>query len=130
MNNEHEIEQNQVSIPLHSPDWKEMTFFFVSGFIIGIPVNIYLHNNLMDVITGLSPFYILLICELVLCPFIEEFSKVFALLYRHGETEQSLFRLAVLGGLGFGIAEFLMLAFGTGCAVIKMKTALSRRNPG
>ncbi len=101
------------SIPLHSPTWKEMAFFFVSGAIIGIPVNAYLHNNLMDVITGISPFYLLIICELVLCPFIEEFSKVFGLIYRHGETQQSFFKLAVLSGLGFGIAEFLILSFDT-----------------
>ena len=111
MNNKHDIEENQSSIPLHSPSWKEMTFYFLSGAIIGIPVNVYLHNSAVGMIAGLSPYYSLLISELVLAPFIEEFSKVFGLIYRHGETEQSLFKLAVLSGLGFGIAEFLILTF-------------------
>ncbi|MCW3998109.1 MAG: hypothetical protein NWF10_06020 [Candidatus Bathyarchaeota archaeon] len=104
----------EVTIPLHSPNWKELAFFFLSGVIIGIPVNIYLHNTAVDIIKGVSPFYLLLISELIFAPFIEEFSKIFAFLNRHGETEQSLFRLAVLGGLGFGIAEFIILTFDRG----------------
>jgi RsiW-degrading membrane proteinase PrsW (M82 family) len=104
----------EVSIPLHSPNKKELAFFLLSGVIIGIPVNIYLHNTAVDIIKGVPPFYLLIISELILAPLIEEFSKMFAYLNRHGETEQSIFRLAVLGGLGFGIAEFLILTFDRG----------------
>lgn len=88
-----------------------MVFFFVSGAIIGIPVSVYLHNSAVGIIAGLSPYYFLLISEIVLAPFIEEFSKVFGLIYRHGETEQTFFKLAVLSGFGFGIAEFLIITF-------------------
>ena len=107
-----------VSIPLHSPTWKEKAFFFASGAIIGIPVHVYIHNSAVGMIAGLSPYYFLLISELVLAPFIEEFSKVFALIYRHGETEQTFFKLAVLGGFGFGIGEFLILTFTCGSPFI------------
>ena len=95
-----------------------MAFFFFSGAIIGIPVNVYIHNSAVGIIAGLSPYYFLLISELVLAPFIEEFSKVFALIYRHGETEQTFFKLAVLSGFGFGIAEFLILTFTIGSSAL------------
>ena len=95
-----------------------MTFFFVSGIIVGIPVNVYIHNSAVGMIAGLSPYYFLLISELVLAPFIEEFSKVFGLIYRHGETEQTFFKLAVLSGFGFGIAEFLILTFTIGSSAL------------
>ena len=118
MYNRQEIEKSQVSIPLHSPSWKEMTFFFFSGVIIGIPVNIYFHDALLDMVIGSSPFYLLLISELLISPFVEEFSKVFGLIYRHGETEQTFFKLAVLSGFGFGIGEFLILTFTSGSPFI------------
>jgi len=95
-----------------------MAFFFVSGAIIGIPINVYLHNSAVGIIAGLSPYYFLLISELVLAPFIEEFSKVFGLIYRHGETEQTFFKLAVLSGFGFGIAEFLIITFTIGSSAL------------
>ena len=95
-----------------------MAFFFVSGAIIGIPVNTYIHNSAIGSIAGLSPYYLLLISEIVLAPFIEEFSKVFGLIYRHGETEQTFFKLAALSGFGFGIAEFLILTFTIGSPFI------------
>lgn len=104
----------EIAIPLHTPNLKEKIFFLLSGAIIGIPVNVYLHNSTIDVIKGLSPFYLLLISEIILAPFIEEFSKLFAFLNRHGETQKSLVDLAFLGGLGFGIAEFVILTFDRG----------------
>jgi RsiW-degrading membrane proteinase PrsW (M82 family) len=38
---------------------------------------------------------------------VEEFSKIFPLFYRHGETQRSIFTLALFVGLGFGIVEFI-----------------------
>jgi RsiW-degrading membrane proteinase PrsW (M82 family) len=42
---------------------------------------------------------------------LEEFAKAFPLLYRHGETERSVFTLGLLVGLGFGFVEFLIYVF-------------------
>ncbi|TRO49402.1 hypothetical protein E2P47_01340 [Candidatus Bathyarchaeota archaeon] len=109
MNINQDMKKNQISIPLHSPSWKEKMFFFISGAIIGIPVNVYFHSTIIDALIGIPPFYELLISELILAPFIGEFAKLFGLLYRHGETEKSLFNLAILAGLGFGIVEFIIL---------------------
>jgi hypothetical protein len=47
----------------------------------------------------------------IFAPLLEEFAKIYPILYRHGETQRSLFTIAFLVGLGFGIAEFLLYVF-------------------
>ena len=59
------------------------------------------------------------VCSLVIfAPFIEEFAKVFPLLYRHGETERSISDLGILVGLGFGVTEFILYVFTLGTPFI------------
>ncbi len=54
----------------------------------------------------------------IFAPFIEEFSKIFPLFYRHGETQRSIFTLALFVGLGFGIVEFFTYVITIGPGVI------------
>ena len=53
----------------------------------------------------------LLVSVVIVSPFVEEFAKAFPLLYRHGETERSIFTLGLLVGLGFGLVEFFIYVF-------------------
>ena len=53
----------------------------------------------------------MLFSTVLFAPFLEEFAKAFPLLYRHGETERSIFTLGLLVGLGFGFVEFLIYVF-------------------
>jgi RsiW-degrading membrane proteinase PrsW (M82 family) len=64
-----------------------------------------------------------LISSAFFAPFIEEFSKAYPLFYRHGETERSIFNLAFLVGLGFGIIELVTY-------VLALGAPLSSRLPG
>jgi hypothetical protein len=87
-------------IPIHKPDWKEYAFFFSSGILVSIPFTLFFAQAY-----GLFPAVLTIV---VFAPFIEEFAKVLPLFYRHGETERSITVLAILTGLGFGIAEFVI----------------------
>ena len=55
--------------------------------------------------------------------FVEEFAKAYPLFYRHGETERSLFSLAFMVGLGFGVTEFLLY-------VLVLRGSIILRLPG
>ena len=66
----------------------------------------------------LPAFYSAFCSTALFTPFIEEFSKVYPLFYRHGETEKSIFILGFLTGLGFGITEFLLYVFVQGAPVL------------
>ncbi len=82
-----------------------MVFFFLCGVIISVPLTLFIYQYTDTLLTGLSTFTIALISRAFFAPFIEEFAKAYPLFYRHGETQRSLFNLAVLVGLGFGIVE-------------------------
>lgn len=93
-------QQRQCVIPLHRPNWKEYTFFFISGILVSVPMALFFSQA--------YPFVPVIISVAVFAPFVEEFAKVFPLFYRHGETERSYVKLGVLIGLGFGISEFFL----------------------
>lgn len=83
-------------------------FFLLSGAIVSIPLTLFLEQNFgAPLISGLPAITISLITIVVFAPLVEEFSKVFPLFYRHGETQRSIFTLALCVGLGFGIVEFV-----------------------
>jgi len=90
----------QCVIPLHKPSWKELTFFFVSGILVSVPMALFFSNA--------YPYVPAIVSVVAFAPFIEELAKVFPLFYRHGETERSIVTLGVLIGLGFGISEFFL----------------------
>jgi RsiW-degrading membrane proteinase PrsW (M82 family) len=101
------MEESKVEIKLHKPDASEMLFFFLCGVVISIPLTLFIYQYTDALLVGLSPSIIALISQVFIAPFIEEFSKAYPLFYRHGETQRSIFNLAILVGLGFGIVEML-----------------------
>jgi RsiW-degrading membrane proteinase PrsW (M82 family) len=105
------MEKGEVVIQLHKPDSSEMLFFFLCGVIISIPLTLFIYQYTDSLLVGLDPFTIAFVSRAVFAPFIEEFSKAYPLFYRHGETQRSIFNLAVLVGLGFGLVELLTYVY-------------------
>jgi RsiW-degrading membrane proteinase PrsW (M82 family) len=101
------MEKAEVVIHLHKPDASEMLFFFLCGVVISVPLTLFIYQYTDSLLVGLTPFTIALISRALFAPFIEEFAKAYPLFYRHGETQRSIFNLAVLVGLGFGLVEML-----------------------
>lgn len=102
------MKMEQAKIELHKPSTTELLFFLLSGAIVSVPLTLFVEQNFASpLLVGLSSFDITLITVAVFAPFIEEFSKVFPLFYRHGETQRSIIKLAIFVGLGFGIVEFI-----------------------
>lgn len=104
---EEQMKQEHVVIPLHRPKPSEMIFFFSCGVIMSVPITLFIIQLLDPLTMGLDPFYATLVSTTFFSPFVEEFSKVFPLFYRHGETQRSIFNLAVMVGLGFAIVELI-----------------------
>jgi RsiW-degrading membrane proteinase PrsW (M82 family) len=105
------LREGEVVIPVHRPALREKLFFLVSGMISSIPLTLFVSQFTNSLLISLSAFYALLFSAVIIAPFMEEFAKAFPLLYRHGETERSIFILGVLVGLGFGFVEFLLYVF-------------------
>jgi RsiW-degrading membrane proteinase PrsW (M82 family) len=105
------------TIPIHKPKNSEMAFFFACGIIMSIPLTIVSATLADSLLTGLDTFTAELISLTLFTPFIEEFSKVLPLYYRHGETQRWILNLAIMVGLAFGIVEFLEYVFLLGTPV-------------
>jgi len=105
------LREGEVVIPVHKPAWKEKFFFFLSGVISSIPLTLFVSQFADALVSSLPLLYALLLSSVIFSPFMEEFAKAFPLLYRHGETERSIFILGLLVGLGFGLVEFLIYVF-------------------
>jgi RsiW-degrading membrane proteinase PrsW (M82 family) len=101
------MEEDAVVIKVHKPDASEMTFFFLCGVIISVPLTLFIYQYTDSLLVGLNAFTVALVSRAFFAPLIEEFAKAYPLFYRHGETQRSIFNLAVLVGLGFGIVELL-----------------------
>jgi RsiW-degrading membrane proteinase PrsW (M82 family) len=112
-----ETEQKAV-IPVHKPDVKEKTFFFISGLLVSVPFTLFFSGFTATLCVALSSFFAEVCSIVIFAPFIEEFAKVIPLFYRHGETERSIVNLAVLTGLGFGITELILYVFTLGAPFI------------
>jgi RsiW-degrading membrane proteinase PrsW (M82 family) len=78
---------------------------------MSVPLTVFIDQYASSLLGGLSQGAAYLILVAVFAPFIEEFSKAFPLFYRHGETQRSIFKLALMVGLGFGVFEFLTYVF-------------------
>ena len=101
----------KVVLSVHKPDLKEKIFFLLAGLLVSVPFTIFF-SDFSNSLCDFMPILFAQLCSIVLfAPFIEEFAKVFPLLYRHGENERSLMTLGVLTGLGFGITEFILYTF-------------------
>jgi RsiW-degrading membrane proteinase PrsW (M82 family) len=102
------MEKARISIQIHRPGINEILFFLLSGAIVSVPLTIFIDQYFAGpLLTGLPSVDIGVISVAIVAPFVEEFSKVFPLGYRHGETQRSIFSLAIFVGLGFGIVEFI-----------------------
>jgi RsiW-degrading membrane proteinase PrsW (M82 family) len=101
------VQKDTVVIQLHKPDTGELLFFFACGAIISVPLTLFIYQYSDILLVGLDPFTTTLISSIIFAPFIEEFAKAYPLFYRHGETERSIFDMALLVGIGFGIIELL-----------------------
>jgi RsiW-degrading membrane proteinase PrsW (M82 family) len=102
------MNDGKITLHLHKPDASEMIFFFLCGVVISVPLTLFIYQYTDALLVGLNPFTIALMSQVLIAPFIEEFSKAYPIFYRHGETQRSLFKLAVLVGLGFGLVEMLI----------------------
>jgi len=112
------MSKDTVTIRLHRPEINELLFFFISGAIVSVPLTLFIEQYASPLLTGLSSFDVAVITIVVFAPFVEEFSKVFPLFYRHGETERSIFNLGLFVGLGFGIVEFFTYVVTYGVQII------------
>ncbi len=110
-------------IPIHRPKPTELVFFFSCGIIMSVSITLVVVSLLDPLVATFGSFIASVISTAVFAPFVEEFSKVFPLYYRHGETQRSIFKLAVMVGLGFAIVELLEY-------VILFQTPLPFRIPG
>jgi RsiW-degrading membrane proteinase PrsW (M82 family) len=99
--------QDSVTIPVHKPKLKEKLFFLLSGAIVSVPLTLFISQFSDYLIASMPSLYANILAVAILAPLIEEFSKAYPLLYRHGETERSIFVLGFLVGIGFGIVEFI-----------------------
>jgi RsiW-degrading membrane proteinase PrsW (M82 family) len=98
---------DSVTIPLHKPKLKEKLFFLLSGAIVSVPLTLFISQFSDYLIASMPSLYANILAVAILAPLIEEFSKAYPLLYRHGETERSIFVLGFLVGIGFGVVEFI-----------------------
>jgi hypothetical protein len=103
--------EGECVIKIHKPDVDEKLFFFLCGVITSVPLTIFVAQFANSFLSSMDMFYATLISAAGFTPFIEEFAKIFPLFYRHGETERSIFSLALFVGLGFGVVELLTYAF-------------------
>ncbi len=116
------MEKPKVTIQMHKPAMNELLFFLLSGAIVSVPLTLFIEQYLTNpFLGGLSTFDVSLLTIAVFAPFVEEFAKVFPLFYRHGETQRSIFTLAILAGLGFGIVEFITYVLTYGPAIIPQR---------
>jgi RsiW-degrading membrane proteinase PrsW (M82 family) len=106
------------TLPIHKPKKAELGFFFACGIIMSVPLTIVTASLADSLLAGLGTFTATVISTALFAPFIEEFSKVLPLYYRHGETQRSILNLAIMVGLAFGIVELLEYVFLLGIPVV------------
>jgi RsiW-degrading membrane proteinase PrsW (M82 family) len=99
------MQKDKAVIQLHKPDVSEFMFFFLCGVVISVPLTLFIYQYTDALLFGLNPFTTALIARTFFAPFIEEFAKAYPLFYRHGETERSIFNIALSVGIGFAIVE-------------------------
>jgi RsiW-degrading membrane proteinase PrsW (M82 family) len=110
--------EQKATISVHKPDIKEKIFFLISGLLVSVPFTLFF-SDFSNSLCVAMPLLFAEVCSLVIfAPFVEEFAKVFPLLYRHGETERSIVNLGILVGLGFGVTEFALYVFTLGAPFI------------
>jgi len=112
------MKPEECTIPIHRPKITEMLFFFSCGIIISIPTTAFVYSLVNPLLTNFTQITATFLLYAFFAPFIEEFSKIFPLYYRHGETQRSILNLAIMVGLGFAIVELLEYVFLLGVPII------------
>jgi RsiW-degrading membrane proteinase PrsW (M82 family) len=115
------VEQKECVIPIHRPNNTEKLFFFVCGVIISVPIALVFAALADPLLVGFEESLATLISIAIFPPFIEEFSKIFPLYYRHGETQRSIMQLALAVGLGFGLVEMITYVAVYGVGIIPFR---------
>ena len=64
-------------ITLHRPGLREKLFFFISGFIISVPLTLYVGSFTDYLCTVLPIFYATVCSTAIFTPFIEAFAKAY-----------------------------------------------------
>jgi RsiW-degrading membrane proteinase PrsW (M82 family) len=105
-------------IPIHRPKPTEMIFFFTCGIIMSVSITFFIRALLDPSLSGLAAPWPAVISLVLFAPFIEEFSKIFPLYYRHGETQRSILNLAIMVGLGFATVELLEYVLFLGTPIV------------
>ncbi len=113
-----EFAPKECVIPIHKPKPREMAFFFACGIIMSVSITLTITSVLEPSLRLLQNPLPEVISLVIFAPFIEEFSKIFPLYYRHGETQRSILNLALMVGLAFGIVELLEYVLLLGTPVI------------
>lgn len=109
--------ENEMTIPIHRPNLKEKSFFFISGMTVSIPFTLYTGALIKQLCFVMPLLYSRLCSTAFITPLIEELAKAYPLFYRHGETEKSIFTLGFIGGLGFGVVEFMIYVLQLGAPI-------------
>ena len=112
------MKPEECTIPIHRPKTIEMLFFLSCGIIMSIPTTAFVYSLVDPLLTNFTQLTATLLLYVFFAPFIEEFSKIFPLYYRHGETQRSILNLAIMVGLGFAIVELLEYVFLLGVPVV------------
>jgi len=112
------MKKDETVILLHKPNADEKIFFFICGVVMSVPLTLFIYQYTDAILVGLNTFTVALISAAFFAPFIEEFSKAYPLFYRHGETQRSIFNLALYVGFGFGLVEMLTYVFVLGASPI------------
>ena len=103
--------KKECTVEIHKPNVDEKLFFFLSGVITSVPLTLFFAQLASVFLSGMDAFLASLVSAAGFTPLIEEFAKAFPIFYRHGETERSIFSLALFVGLGFGVVEMLTYTF-------------------
>jgi RsiW-degrading membrane proteinase PrsW (M82 family) len=112
------MKKDETVIPLHKPNADEKIFFYICGVIMSVPLTLFIYQYTDALLVGLNTFTVTLISAAFFAPFIEEFAKAYPLFYRHGETQRSIFNLALYVGFGFGLVEMLTYVFVVGAPLV------------
>lgn len=96
-------------------------FFFACGVIMSVPITLFIASIADPLLVGFDDFTAAILSTAIFAPFVEEFSKIFPLYYRHGETQRSVMQLALAVGLGFGLVEMITYVAVLGVGILPVR---------
>ena len=88
---------------------------------MSVPITLFIASLANPILVGFNDFTAAILSTATFAPFIEEFSKIFPLYYRHGETQRSISNLALAVGLGFGMVELITYVAVVGVEILPFR---------